>query len=463
MSRSRPLPLLPTVLLALLFAPFLAPTEAPAADRELTKLLRAHDSQGLIRRFGQLRQDDEVVAAREIPVAVAKVYLDDADDYHPRDRYLVFMRAIRELSLVRREAAMEIIAAQVQAGKKWPARAVCLYATIQNPEMDAIDVCLTALTDKSPEVVRASAQALGHSKNALAIPPLIAAMEKWEEVDTAENASKRGRKGLEGSEAGRVWLAIRDSLHRLIGKSLHSAIAYKTYYDAHRDSIDPTKVDLSLEEESTTGLGLFGLELTGRNIVFILDISGSMMSSDPLTPEQIEKLRRTTGVAGDDSLEKAMMEDRRRIVRAKKELTGVVGGLPEDKNFNIIAFSSEVSPWERLLVEAIEKKRKEALAYIAGLEATGITVTDEALQEALADPRIDTIYLITDGAPTHVGLTGPGLPPDSKNLMERILEETRAVNHLRGVRIFTLGFEGAEETFLKKLSEENGGRYVRIE
>ena len=46
--------------------------------------------------------------------------------------------------------------------------------------------------------------------------------------------------------------------------------------------------------------------------------------------------------------------------------------------------------------------------------------------------------------------------------MRRILAETRAVNHLRGIRIFTLGFVDAEEEFLKKLAEENNGRYVRI-
>jgi len=46
--------------------------------------------------------------------------------------------------------------------------------------------------------------------------------------------------------------------------------------------------------------------------------------------------------------------------------------------------------------------------------------------------------------------------------MKRIIEDTRARNHLRGVRIFTLGFIGAEEEFLDKLATDNHGRYVRI-
>ena len=46
--------------------------------------------------------------------------------------------------------------------------------------------------------------------------------------------------------------------------------------------------------------------------------------------------------------------------------------------------------------------------------------------------------------------------------MSKILADTRARNYLRGVRIFTLGFEDAEEDFLKKLADENQGRYLRI-
>ncbi|MHC4936162.1 MAG: vWA domain-containing protein [Planctomycetota bacterium] len=452
----------PTLLLALSL-PLLLARPLPAGDKELGQLLKAHDSGGLARRFAALVDEDPGAAAKEIPVAISRIYGKDADDYHATDRYRCFIRAARELSRIRSDAAKEVLAAQVMAGKEWPARAVALHAALQSTEMDGVQLALVAITDAAPAVVRAGAHALGHSKQAIVISPLVQAMEKWESEETLEKATKRGRKGVGEDERGRTWLSIRDALERLTGQSLHSAVAYRTYYDTHRGEIDPTKVDLSAERERSTGLGLFGLELTGRNIAFVLDISGSMMSSDALTPEQLEKLRRSTGVEGTDNLERRMMEDRRRIVRAKRELKGVVSGLPEDKNFNIIAYSTDVLPWQKVLVEGVKKNREAAVGFVESLEAEGITVTDWALQEALLDPRVDTVYLITDGAPTHVGLTGPGLPRDARELMQRILEETRAINHLRGVRIFTLGFEGAEEGFLEKLSEENGGRYVRIE
>ena len=115
-----------------------------------------------------------------------------------------------------------------------------------------------------------------------------------------------------------------------------------------------------------------------------------------------------------------------------------------------------------MLKEANRKHRSDAVKFIESLNATGITVTDEALHMALGDPTVDTIYLITDGAPTHMGTRGNNLPPDAPELMRRILAETKAVNHLRGIRIFTLGFVDAEEEFLQKLAADNNGRYVRI-
>jgi len=462
---------LPALLLLLSALP------ARGEDADLEAALAAHDTAALLARFRELATQDEIAAAREIPAAVGRVEL-DVDGYHPIDRHKVFTGAIAVLVRLRSSEGIEQLGKSASGAKEWPARAVALQAGIQIARADGIGWSIGALRDEVPEVVIVAARALGHSQEILAIDPLITTMARWEKEGEkpgkAEKPGKSGkggkadrvrsgRKALEADAAGRAWLACRDALHRLTGESMHTAQAYRTFYDARRTEIDPKKVDLSEREEDRTGVGLFGLELSGRNIAFILDISGSMVATDPLTPEQLEKLRRSTGVAGKEhELEQELLEERRRILRAKKELRKVVEGLGEDRNFNLIAYSTEVSRWQEMLAPADEKRRSSAIAFIEALEADGITVTDLALQEALSDPRIDTIYLITDGAPTHVGLTGPGLPPDAKELMERILVETKAMNHLRGVRIFTLGFEGAEEEFLEQLSAENGGRYVRI-
>ena len=450
-----------TGLLLLLMSPL---NPLLSGDQQLDEALRSRNTASIIARFRSLFEESEVEAAKWIPAAVSAVEIAGDNKYYLLDRYRVFKSAISVLSRTKSTRAIETLKKQLEESRQWQARVLALHAGIQNAGVDGVDWALTGLRDDAPAVAIVAARALGHSKEKLVIEPLIDAMEKWERAGTREKASRRGRKEVSKDGEGRVWLACRDALDRLTGESLHSAQAYRGFYQAHRDKIEPGKPNLIERPEPKTGLGLFGLELTGKNIAFVLDISGSMRASDPLTPEQLERLKRSTGVGDKTSkLEEKLMEDRRRIVRAKKEVRTVVRGLGEDRRFNVIAYSSDVSCWSEMMVVADKKNRGRALRFVEELKAEGVTVTDDALREAFSDPKVDTIYLITDGAPTHLGLRGPGLPPDSRELMERILLETKAVNHLRGVRIFTLGFEGAEEGFLEKLSEENGGRYVRIE
>ncbi len=155
-------------------------------------------------------------------------------------------------------------------------------------------------------------------------------------------------------------------------------------------------------------------------------------------------------------------ENRERIFRAKEELVRVIRDLPDDKSFNIIAYSSDVKPWQGNLVPADAARKRQAIDFVEGLKADGITVTDLALEYAFEDPIVDTIYLITDGAPTHQGSVGPGLPSDAPRLIKEILARVKVLNFRRGVRIFTLGFPGAEEEFLRTLSQEHNGKYRPI-
>ncbi|MCZ6794465.1 MAG: VWA domain-containing protein, partial [Planctomycetota bacterium] len=276
--------------------------------------------------------------------------------------------------------------------------------------------------------------------------------------------SQKGSKKAAG-EWIRTLLAFRSALQRLLRVDLPAAIDWKNYVDSRQD--DDLFRSPEERQHGRTALTLFGAEVSGKNIVFVVDVSGSMRTTDPEPPGGRKGPRGKT-VVGDpaerdpESAAKAA-ERRRRITRAKKELGRVIRSLPEDVRFNVVAFSSDVTSWKPALVPASRGNKKRATSFVGGLEAEGITVTDMALEEAFGDLELDTVYLITDGAPTHVGSTGRGLPEDARELMELILERMKVLNFLRDVRIFSLGFQGAEEDFLKKLSREHGGRYVRID
>lgn len=437
-------------------------TPLVAGDAELDRAITARDPQAIVVRMRALAKENPQAAAREIPRAYATIE-GRADEFYEEVRYKIFKSAIGILGRLQHPDAIDRLKVTLSHSKDWHERFLVMHAAIINKEMNGVTLSIIGVKDKQGRVVAAAAWYLGHSRKKAACLPLIYAMKKWEQPAVRERL-REGRKEVTADAPGQAWLACRDALHRLIGKSLHSWADYDNYWRAHKDEIDPTKVDIDKpreEEEGKTAV-LFGMEITGINIVFILDISGSMLTSE-LTSEDEDRLQKPRTGVGENELLDELLRARRRIVRAKRELTKVVQALPDDKNFNIIIYSSKVTEWKGKLVPSTQDNKAEAVEFIEAIEAKGVTVTDDALARAFLDPVIDTVYLITDGAPTHIGFKlGEALPPDAKRLMRQIKADVKYWNYLRGVRIFTLGFEGAEEEFLKKLSQDHRGRYVRI-
>lgn len=119
-------------------------------------------------------------------------------------------------------------------------------------------------------------------------------------------------------------------------------------------------------------------DIIDKNIVFILDVSGSMSG------EKIEQ--------------------------AKKALKYCIKNLDKKDRFNIITFSTESRPFKNNPVDMFEY-RNDALDFIDKIEAKGGTNINDALLEALQmeykQNRPLSIVFITDGLPT-VGETDIG-------------------------------------------------------
>ncbi len=141
-----------------------------------------------------------------------------------------------------------------------------------------------------------------------------------------------------------------------------------------------------------------GDEISRKDIVFILDVSGSMRG------EKIEQ--------------------------AKEALKYCISHLNRSDRFNIMTFSTEPRLFQPRLVDAASRER-EALDYIQGIEANGGTNIHDALVQAMQMPfdpnRPSSIVFITDGLPT-VGITDIG----------KIVEGVSG-NNKAGIKIFTFG------------------------
>jgi Ca-activated chloride channel family protein len=160
-------------------------------------------------------------------------------------------------------------------------------------------------------------------------------------------------------------------------------------------------------------------EYTAKDIVFVLDTSGSMAEAG-----KMEKARAALlyGV---------------RILR------------PQDR-FNIISFAGEERLMESKMITADDQGRKRGEAFAQSLRSVGGTNINQALLAARdqfeSNNRPKMIVFMTDGLPT-VGITDT----------EQIVANTRT-ERIPGLRLFTFGVGYDVNTaLLDKLAAQNGG------
>lgn len=176
----------------------------------------------------------------------------------------------------------------------------------------------------------------------------------------------------------------------------------------------------------------FGLQVESRRVIFILDISGSMLES---------MYGRTIG-----------KRPASRIDIAKQEVAAAVKGLEDGTLFNIYTFSSSVERWRREGVAICdEATRKEALEWIDRLGANGATNLYDSVKLAFTDKDVDTIFIMSDGEPTNGEVTDP----------HRIREDVAFWNKHRKIKIHSIAIGGNLEV-LEWLAKDAGGNYVQM-
>ena len=139
-----------------------------------------------------------------------------------------------------------------------------------------------------------------------------------------------------------------------------------------------------LSEKSATESGYYMMKLTPkidyadneiapRDIVFVVDTSGSM-------------------------------QDDEKIEHAKSALVYGLRTLRPQDRFGIVTFATEAKHWGKNLVEANKVAVAEAILWVKKIRATGGTNIDEALTSSLGmlqiNERLPMVVFMTDGMPT---------------------------------------------------------------
>jgi hypothetical protein len=141
-----------------------------------------------------------------------------------------------------------------------------------------------------------------------------------------------------------------------------------------------------------------------------------------------------------------------KIEVAKRELVKVLDKLPGGVDLNVIRFNTVVEPWKPEITRLDSGTQPEINAFVMGSKPEGLTNLYSALEETFKDQKVDTIYLLSDGAPTLGAYVQP----------EDILAAVAKLNNLRKVKINTIGFnlQPEEVKLMEELADRNYGVFL---
>lgn len=237
------------------------------------------------------------------------------------------------------------------------------------------------LLDAATCVRRAAAAASAEAKLEAVVPDLIELLAQDPRLRTREAARQALRK-----------FGDRDYAH--------DAGAWREWWRTRGEGADGET------ERKITFAQYYGLSIQSDRVVFVVDVSGSM--SWPWRKEP------------------------KRIDVARKELVRVIKELRPQSLFNVILFSTKVRAWQKCEVPADPRHVEAALAWVerSVRDPEGDTCAFDALEEAFArNPEFDTIFLLSDGAPSDGLYISP----------EGILASVNVWNRYRGAVVHTIG------------------------
>jgi hypothetical protein len=178
-----------------------------------------------------------------------------------------------------------------------------------------------------------------------------------------------------------------------------------------------------------TRVAFAGLNVISDRVCFLIDCSGSLW--------QTKVGERTRKEIADAMLEKAL------------------AALPVDTRFNLIPYTGRPFPWEKRLVPSRPENVKRALEFFRRFHQSGQGDYFGAVEVALSDPDVDTLVVLTDGAPTG------GRHWNLDLMFERLVEQNR-FRRVAFDSILVDAPKGAQRKW-SELARRTGGRSVVAE
>jgi Mg-chelatase subunit ChlD len=202
---------------------------------------------------------------------------------------------------------------------------------------------------------------------------------------------------------------------------------------------DKEKARLILENIKPRSL-VYGM-IRSKNIVFVVDISGSMEAR--FITSQDEASSRLSFVT--DEIKKVLNNQ-----------------LNHNNNFNILVFNNKVTSWKSSLVKANRNNIDSAIKFLDNLAPMGGTNIYDSLKEAINIQNVETVYFLTDGLPTAGQKTNTnGIINDLKSWNKDKKVIINATSFLIGK--FSGDNEAKSISLMKSIAEATNGVYRGID
>jgi HEAT repeat protein len=295
------------------------------------------------------------------------------------------------------------------ASSKWEERVLALDVAGASGDTSLVPAILANLGHDAWQVRLAAVEALRGVRVREAVLPLIERLER--------------------EESTRVRAAIGETLFHVTGQDLMDvADAWRAWWREHGDTFAvPAAPPARKPDEGGTVARFYGLPVRTERVCFVLDRSDSM-----------------------EAIQRARGEKRTRLEVAVRELEEALKRLPDRARANVVLFGSDVDAWKKGLVPLTDANRSALAAFLAKQVPAGSTDLFGGLEAALLADGVDSIFLLSDGDPTA------GTYRDTPG----VLAAVRRLNQTRRVAIHTVAI-GRDSDLLRRLAEENGGRYAR--
>jgi len=437
----------------------------------------------------KLREFMSRSALSDQAIAVRQIYINKVKrgEKAYRDAYNSLDLLVENMGKWKEDKTLSMAVAYLPAQPTWRVRSVAALGAAywhKSAQSDNLSKKLfkslqQLSKDKEPGVRQSVAKSLASFRRIEAVPVLKRCVNDpdWR-VRAAAIASIRKSPSDEGvgflitrmkKEKGRLEDDIVQTLTAITGQKLKWPEQWEGWWNGVGKHIPPkgatTAQVTEIKKRKEKSNQFYGINTRSQRICFIIDMSGSMK-------HKTEELKQKGPITGKKNTDTAVAGKTRWEV-ARNELKRAVQNLNSKAYFSIILFNHSVQPWRSEMVNATPANKKAASEFLDKVGPRGATYTLGALREgfSLGDvkdakekkkqkdgPRVDTIFLLSDGGPTGSQMDGPSKPMEP----DPILDQVKHWNEGLGVVIHCIAVHTDEvgTYFLKSLASQNGGQFV---